>query len=323
MERSPEDTLYALQKYYPNLSIAKIAGKYNYDSQRFHDALIDFENKDETQLDQVLSELHQYHKYRKVTKKQVREKYDDYINILKNLQQEFSYFKQLPDDIQTKIMSEYPRVFIKSTRISNTMRQSPSINFTYYQKYCNLPISEKEINNYMVVPKNIMFLTIDNYNTDKSLKYYHQVDGDDEAYKLEKLEIATMYYNFNLTSQINQNSNIPDIYNMYQIYKLRRCEVIKPGYAKIKVKEYLQNFKDLVKVTYNEWLTYFNYLRYSLDIIDIPVVKNEYLFYRVSKNSNKRTYGKYNLTYDALLVQLSMQCEEMYNQLMHEIENFD
>ena len=115
------------------------------------------------------------------------------------------------------------------------------------------------------------------------------------------------------------DDSILDVNTMFQILKRRRCESIKPGYAKEKVIEKLTQLNNhaIAKSMYVRWVEYYTYLRFSLDVLDQPGTKNEYLYFEIDITKPELRYGKYQQTFDELMHQLPQQCDMMFNQLLH------
>src|SRR5437868_7393491 len=93
--------------------------------------------------------LQDYKMYRHLKQEDVIKKPAYYQQQLSRLQQHFDYFEQLPDDLQGKILSERSHTLRKSPKISQRIRNSPSVNHAYYKQYCHLPISNQELTKYL------------------------------------------------------------------------------------------------------------------------------------------------------------------------------
>ena len=248
MERSAKEILNELKKYepYTTLSIGKIAKQLGYDNHRFETELDRLETN-EAEIEILTNELKKYKFYKNITTNKVRENFDHYTNILEQLQKEFLYFDQLPDELQAKIFSEEPRLIRKSIILNKSARQSPHISSAYYNHYCDFPITVEEVSKYIDSYHgniDIVFFT-----KNGKFIYYHRIYGgkvDRYIVNTMKVSLNSVDEDINLSNDIRNYhyDNYMDVYNTYQIYKSRTCESIKPGYAKIKVKEFVINIMD-------------------------------------------------------------------------------
>lgn len=235
----------------------------------------------------------------------------------------FEYFEQLPEDLQDVIFKE-SETLKQSQKLNKTISriQSPT-TLSYYNQYCHLPINANEIQSNIInfKPDQMSFFFHDQFQF-----FYRIFDGSDNIlyngfsifYDNSKI-IHDRYY---VAQDFTSNLATPDLKNMMIIYKQRKCEQIKPGYAKIKTLKVLDTlYKSVDFSDYEQLLILFYYLRSSCKMFHLTYPQDVYKKYLINFNLPNATYGKEKLTLVQLLIQLSEECNVMYNQLVDHINN--
>ena len=99
--------------------------------------------------------------------------------VKKNRQQynTFEHFEQLPADVQSSILELNPKALRYSPVISKTLRHSKPVQYSYYKTFCDLPIDEDEITDYVEThkPDDILFY----YNTEQYSNIGHYISTYD------------------------------------------------------------------------------------------------------------------------------------------------
>ena len=220
---------------------------------------------------------------------------------LDNSYNRFDQFSNLPPDLQAVILSENKQALSKSPRISKILKNSPTVNNTYYHQFCNNPITFDEIKIYLkyVNPSKILFEEhgkmqmeilnrINNNNIQNNyFRHYLYVNNNLRACYPGKINGGKVTMN-NIMKKEKDISI--DLKNMYYIYKMRQCESIKPGYSKTKVKEFLNLYHDIkYSHTYAILLSTFLYLRENLKLFNQSVPDNVYKYCDVDVNNETTT----------------------------------
>lgn len=285
----------------------------------------------------LLNQLKTFPKYQDVSKTKIGK--GRYINDLRvelvNLRREvkqFDQFMDLPSDIQATILAEDPTTLKKSLRLTPSLFRSPAISNTYYHQFCNLPLSEKEITSYITNSLPINFLS---HIFGPTFNNFHRLYRNDTIYNYQYIYNQIYLNNNRVLANSGQNFNNPiteivrpfdniDYINMYYVYKRRNCERVKPGYAKTKVLEQLNEFyRNIDFNNYQSLLFLFTFFKNHLKIANLESPKNIYKYYQINVNDDKATYGPNAYTKHDLQIMLSEDCEQMYNQLIQYINKLD
>ena len=248
----------------------------------------------------------------------------------------FEHFEQLPEDVQSSILKLNQNTLRHSPVISQTLRRSTPVMYSYYNEFCNLPLGEEEVVNYVYSyePDTILFYIPSN---NEVIKYRRTYNGKKSLlYTSEEIVYNTSNYPYVRNNNIpllfrGQYTNVIDVKNTYRIYKSRLCDRITSGYSKIKTKEALSqlynnannNSDEINNIpNYKHLYILFTYLRLSLKMFDMKVPKNIYHDYHVAGNVNG-VFGKDNLTGIEVIELLKDDCKDMYEQLIDIVDHLN
>ena len=245
---------------------------------------------------------------------------------------EFHQFTDLPPDIQNVILTN--KSLVKSQRLS------PSINKitqdTYYHQLCDKPITDKELVNYIDRFYPDQFFLIHTQTCEKFISSY---DGDTKTPRLykkliEKIQIKKkveyVYYVESMDSYIidtMENANL-DLLSAYFIYLQRRCESIKPQYAKHRVQKHLDDYYHTIDFTkYSSVLCWYLYLRVNLQRFPVLLPKNDFVHYKVIEKNGitgiATAKGHSKLNRENLMDKLLEESELFHDLLINQLDKLE
>lgn len=196
---------------------------------------------------------------------------------------QFENFNNLPSELQDVILSEYTSTLSKvpeiNTKLLTITKQS------YIDKICTQPISKKEIKLYKK-----------KYNPDTIYYFFQEhhrlIHMGVLKFMLQEIDIHGYHYttsydvveedDHSLTYQIIAGKNMDsiilnkdnseymtnielDLLTQYTIYKDRKCEQLKPYFARNLILNHLKNkYNEMYKINYKSLLMLYVYLRVNL-----------------------------------------------------------
>lgn len=273
---------------------------------------------------QIVKELQETSKYRGKTQKYITDKLGGINNLrseLFQLTRNFDYYNQLPGELQNVILSEsdtlkyYPRI---SKQYNNPT------DLAYFNEFCDQLINCKELNNYM---QKSMPQTLIAFYWNR-ISIYNRLYPNN-IYYLSILELKRdIYWKSGLGIERRINDIAPavpheiDYKNKMAIYQRRRCEEIKPGYAKSKVLDELNQQELTINFNnYQSLLYWFMVLRLNCKQFNLPVPKNIYQHFMVTDETDEKdVYNGYTL--NDLMVKLSKECSDMMDHLVDAITKY-
>lgn len=252
----------------------------------------------------ILKQLQNNVKYQGKTQKTIFKELGGLYQCRKELVKlrQFHYYEQLPYELQnmillySKALKYYPRL---------CKRYNTVTDIAYFNEYCDVPMSINEIKNGLMNPDKIIF-----YRPDiiQILNRYHN------QYYWVELSISNEYLTKFSKEMVTINSLTSNLYsidfkNKLAIYQKRRCETIKPGYAKSKILTEINwpdHFYNIQSLLY-----WFMILRLNCKQFNLPVPKNKY-----------SVHIRYHLTnVNDIMVNMIKDCHDMQARLIEIITN--
>ena len=163
----------------------------------------------------------------------------------------FEYFGELPLETQLQILEQNPEMLIRYRQVSPLYRSA--LSDEYIRRYCDLPISQKEIIDYIdfgLTNRAFGYLHFTQLPYKGMLSYGFVMLGYDETFDDQKgytaLRLSAGYDKSYITVIFNTFSNIMwdinksniklDLLSLYYILRKRLgCMNINPGYAKQRI----------------------------------------------------------------------------------------
>lgn len=255
---------------------------------------------------------------------------------------EFSYFDQLPEDLQSEIFSQELSTLKRSPYISKFTNKATT------QKLCQLAITNIELMAYVhdVVPEKLYVFPsglrpTTKFNVNKFhliqpplLKNDYQLGYNSLIEWISVINnVVTLHYEY-VGNDVSRFNNLvignieSDLLTSYYIYKRRiSCQNI-PNYAKNQILKKLQLESLKIKNNYVELLYWYMYLRTNLLSFPIQLLKNPYFDYKVTMdNKGNITSIDHNLGNQIIkadegfeiLIDLKTSCDALYNQLLQQL----
>lgn len=294
-------------------------------------------------IPELITKLNYYKDYENLTKSNYRKRIgnkDDLIKTLSALESKklthFEHFEELLPELQSMIMSQNNETLKKSQMLNKSVTRYTQQE--YYQRYCNLPISKKEIVAYQ---PDKMYILVNHRNTVTQERFliintWARDDNDYRQY-LPKISIKNniIVYIPGITYHIQNINNIDidftshlaiDLLTVYKLLKARHCETIKPGYAKSKILNALKKIQNINrKNDYYSWMNYWMYL--TVNCKQFPILQKEEIFKKlrvtVDNDGEVIMVEGAALTGEALMLQLQESCAYWLKQLWKWVELLD
>ncbi len=238
----------------------------------------------------------------------------DYLNKLnsfKHFNTHFSYFLQLPEDLQSEIFKLEGLRYL--FRLSKTV--GPTLALSFYERYQSFKITTKQYN-YCIQQnpeKLLVKCTSNQYRMYTKLYSNHGIAYHSQSIsqhgKMERGEVLPVY----------DYGSTFDLLNTYLIYKRRQCEKIKPGYAKNKVLLELNNIKN--PCYYSCLYDLYLWLRLNAKLFNLVVNKNKFKYNVVT--NEKLIYSLKQTNIKDLLVELEQEVLTLKRKLVEAITQYD
>jgi hypothetical protein len=237
---------------------------------------------------------------------------------------EFYYFEQLPRELQIEIYSYNLKILIQALTVNKSSFQMiiPKLSelninnkeyityifkmlpvmtyaFPYYDGYYKFSVTQFILNQYPTINKPLSYLYTINSITDNNFIKFKNTDG---KYDFKSKPLLASEY---------------DLITSFKIYKQRKmCQCI-PNYAKNKTLKILTLKNTQIKNTYVKLLNWYFYLRCNLSQFHYDLPQHDYFNYIVIVGQD----GQITNGMEHLLIQLKLDCEELYTVLFNYISN--
>jgi len=286
-------------------------------------------------IPELIVELKQYDGYRHMTKGNYRSligNKDDLVKKLKQLKARpttFHQFEELPDELQSVILSEHPRTLAKSQKLSKSVSRATKQAFD--QRICTQAITQQDIDRYVRDFKpHVIYMYYNEKNNYKVTKMYprYQMFYDILSKQLNKYQNLLLFERVFFPSVIEniiyENFIYTDLLTQYHIYTLRKnCP---PQLSKTQILKELE-FQRNQTTNVESVLAFHMYLWTNLERFPVLLPIDPFIPYRITIDDegnmihvdNVITHQQLNV--DDVIVALQEDCHYLYDLLVQQIKH--